>query len=103
MTHHTDYFHTLKVYLDHHMNAVQTAKELYIHRSTFLYRLDKIKQALCSDLDDPDGSLSDALLSFIEMEKDNASPLTLRREGVVPGSFFSPHYSNRKQAVYEIF
>lgn len=73
--HHTDYFHTLKVYLDHHMNAVQTAKELYIHRSTFLYRLDKIKQALCSDLDNPDELLYLMLsFHFIEMEKDNASP-----------------------------
>ena len=73
--HHTDYFHTLKVYLDHHMNAVQTAKELYIHRSTFLYRLDKIKQVLCSNLDDPDELLYLMLsFHFIEMEKDNASP-----------------------------
>lgn len=48
----TEYMKTLRTYLDFHQNAVQTAKELYIHRSTFLYRLEKIKSILESDLDD---------------------------------------------------
>ena len=48
----TEYMKTLKTYLDLHQNAVQSAKELYIHRSTFLYRLEKIKSILESDLDD---------------------------------------------------
>lgn len=48
----TEYMKTLKMYLDLHQNAVQSAKELYIHRSTFLYRLDKIKSILESDLED---------------------------------------------------
>ncbi|NCB90942.1 MAG: hypothetical protein EOM40_00005 [Clostridia bacterium] len=42
----TDYMHTLELYLDNHLNAVKTARELFIHRSTFLYRLDKIKEIL---------------------------------------------------------
>lgn len=50
----TEYMKTLKTYLDLHQNAVQSAKELYIHRSTFLYRLDKIKSILESDLEDPE-------------------------------------------------
>ena len=37
--HHTDYYHTLKCYVQHQLNAVQTAKQLFIHRSTFLYRM----------------------------------------------------------------
>ena len=32
----------------------RAAEELFIHRSTFLYRLEKIKEILQSDLDDPD-------------------------------------------------
>ena len=72
--HHTEYLKTLKLYLDHHMNAVQTAKALYIHRSTFLYRLEKIKQILKSDLSDTEELLY-LMLSFrlIEMEEDSAS------------------------------
>lgn len=50
----TEYMKTLKVYLDEHLNAMQSSKKLYIHRSTFLYRLDKIKAVLESDLDDPE-------------------------------------------------
>ncbi|MDO5134942.1 MAG: helix-turn-helix domain-containing protein [Eubacteriales bacterium] len=50
---HTEYVRTLKTYLDQHLNATQTAKELFIHRSTFLYRLDKIREILSSDLEDP--------------------------------------------------
>ncbi len=51
---HTEYMQTLKVYLDQQLNATQTAKELFIHRSTFLYRLEKIKEILHSDLEDAD-------------------------------------------------
>ena len=50
----TEYIKTLRVYLNSSRNAVHSAKELYIHRSTFLYRLDKIRQILDSDLSDPD-------------------------------------------------
>ncbi|MCD7764446.1 MAG: helix-turn-helix domain-containing protein [Lachnospiraceae bacterium] len=49
---HTEYMLTLKTYLDQQLNATQTAKELFIHRSTFLYRLEKIKEILHSDLED---------------------------------------------------
>lgn len=71
---HTEYMKTLRLYLDHHKNAVQTAKALYIHRSTFLYRLDKIKQILESDLEDTEEVLY-LMLSFrlIEMEEDSTS------------------------------
>ena len=50
----TEYMKTLRVYLDEQMNAMRTAKKLFIHRSTFLYRLDKIKLLLESGLDDPE-------------------------------------------------
>lgn len=47
-----DYCKTLRVYYMNKMNAVQSAKELHIHRSTFLYRLDRIKAIVDMDLDD---------------------------------------------------
>lgn len=50
----TDYMHTLRVYLDTNLNAVQSARQLFIHRSTLLYRLDKIKEILESALNDPE-------------------------------------------------
>ncbi len=50
----TEYMKTLKVYLRHNCNAVQSAKELFIHRSTLLYRLERIKHLLESDLEDPE-------------------------------------------------
>lgn len=70
--HHTEYVKTLRYYLDNHCNAVQTAKALYIHRSTFLYRLDKIKNILRTDLNNPDEVLYLMLsFRFIEMKEKN--------------------------------
>lgn len=66
----TEYMKTLKTYLDFHQNAVKSAKELYIHRSTFLYRLDKIKEILESDLEDTEEFLY-LELSFRLLEQDS--------------------------------
>ena len=65
----TEYVKTLSVYLDHHLNAVQSAKTLFIHRSTFLYRLEKIKDVLESDLEDPEELLY-LMLSLRLMDQD---------------------------------
>lgn len=51
---HTEYVRTLKAYLDEHLSATQAAKALFIHRSTFLYRLERIREIFQSDLDDPE-------------------------------------------------
>ena len=50
----TQYMETLRVYLEQHLSATQAARELFIHRSTFLYRLDRIREILQSDLADPE-------------------------------------------------
>ena len=50
----SDYIKTLKTFLDNHQNVVHTANTLYIHRSTLLYRLEKIKEAIGSELSDPE-------------------------------------------------
>lgn len=36
------YVEILKAYADHDMNAVQTAKEFYMHSNTLKYHLEKI-------------------------------------------------------------
>ena len=73
---HTEYMKTLRTYLDQNLNAMQTAKELFIHRSTFLYRLEKIKEILDSRLDDPDElvylALSFRLLDNEQKKQDQA-------------------------------
>ncbi|MCC8150923.1 MAG: helix-turn-helix domain-containing protein [Lachnospiraceae bacterium] len=46
--------HTLDVYLKSHRNESHTADELFIHRGTLKYRLDKISQLTSINLNDPD-------------------------------------------------
>lgn len=50
----TDYVKTLRVYLSNNMNAVQTSKDLFIHRATIIYRIDRIKEIGKADLKNPD-------------------------------------------------
>lgn len=69
-TQNTEYMKTLRVYLDNQLNAVQASKELYIHRSTFLYRLEKIKNILEIDLNDNDDLLY-LMLSFRFIDKES--------------------------------
>jgi len=49
--HHQDLYHTLYIYLKNNRKPVAAAKELYIHRSTFLYRLDRIKEIMGNGVD----------------------------------------------------
>jgi len=65
--HHTDYYHTFKLYVKTHLNAVQAAKQLYIHRSTFLYRMEKIKEIVDLNLDDYD-TLLYVMMTFRMLE-----------------------------------
>lgn len=53
----TNYVYTLRTYLNNSMNITKTAKDLFIHRSTFLDRLKRINKLLQIDLDDPDQRL----------------------------------------------
>lgn len=62
---------TLEAYLNHNCNANATAEDLFIHRNTMRYRLDKIKHILNADLND----LSDCLelkLAFAIMRYRNS-------------------------------
>lgn len=45
---------TLETYFAINMNITQGAKQLYIHRNTFIYRLDKIMKILKTDLKEPE-------------------------------------------------
>jgi len=48
---------TLQVYLDNHGQIADTAKQLYIHRNTVLYRLEKLRQLTGRDVGLPGESL----------------------------------------------
>ena len=43
----------LYTYLLHERNATETAKALYIHRNTALYKIRKIEEIIGGSLDDP--------------------------------------------------
>ena len=49
----TDFLLTLRCYINNHMNAVKTASDLFIHRSTMVYRLERIKELTGIDFKDP--------------------------------------------------
>ena len=48
--HGTRYIVTLEHYFFHHLNISETAKALFIHRNTLIYRIEKIKEILNTDL-----------------------------------------------------
>jgi hypothetical protein len=53
----TAYIDTLKAYFANNLNAVRTAKALYVHRGTLLHRLERIKDISGIDFDDADKNL----------------------------------------------
>lgn len=55
--HQTDFYTTLEAYIQNKFNAVQTAKELQIHRSTFLYRMERLQALFDLDLTHRDALL----------------------------------------------
>ena len=52
--HNTELYQTLRCYIECHFNALEATRKLFIHRSTFLYRLERAKSLFGIDLDDPD-------------------------------------------------
>ena len=67
---HTELYQTTRCYLELHQSIARTSEALFIHRSTLLSRLDKIRHILKTDFSDPQELLY-LLLSFylIEMEE----------------------------------
>lgn len=54
---HTEYLHTLKVYLENEMNITPAAQALFIHRSSLIKRLNKLTDLLQDSLSDPETRL----------------------------------------------
>ncbi|WP_053366515.1 PucR family transcriptional regulator [Bacillus sp. FJAT-27245] len=53
-THDTTYIVTLENFFNNNLNLSETAKAMYVHRNTMIYRIEKIKEILGSDLKNPD-------------------------------------------------
>ena len=60
----------LPIYIQNKFNAVQTAKELQIHRSTFLYRMERLQNLFHLDLNQRDSLLYTLLsMKMLELSK----------------------------------
>ncbi|OFV72404.1 PucR family transcriptional regulator [Acetobacterium wieringae] len=72
LTHKSGLFDTLRTYLENERNLAETTRMLFVHRSTLLYRIKKIKSLLNLNLNDPQIRLhlllSYELLDNIPME-----------------------------------
>ena len=64
----TEYYNTLLTYFNCRFNAVAASKQLYIQRSTFLYRMDKIQDLINIDFSD-ESELLYLSLSFRLLEE----------------------------------
>ncbi|MDR1586954.1 MAG: helix-turn-helix domain-containing protein [Treponema sp.] len=71
--HNTNYFHTLYVFLKNNLRPVQTIKELYIHRSTLIYRLERIRKITGLDVERCNNQWF-LLLSFKLLENEECTP-----------------------------
>ncbi len=65
----TELCRTLKIYLELERNILQTAKALFIHRSTLFYRLERIKKLTSVNLDDAKERLVLRLSYYIMEQK----------------------------------
>ncbi|RKJ30086.1 PucR family transcriptional regulator, partial [Butyricicoccus sp. 1XD8-22] len=50
-------FETLNEYLECHCQISETAKRLFVHRNTVIYRIEKCSSLLNKDLKDPEVTL----------------------------------------------
>ena len=68
----TELYLTLRCYLEHHQNIARASESLFIHRSTLLYRLEKIRKFMKTDFSNPEEILY-LLLSFyfLDQEEEN--------------------------------
>ena len=64
----SSYYKTLLTYARLQYNAVASAKALYIHRSSFINRMERIRELIHLNLEDPEERLY-LLLSFRIMEE----------------------------------
>jgi len=68
----TELCHTLRVYLECERSYVKTAKQLYIHRNSLLYRIQRIQELTCLDFSDPSTRLHLLMSYAVQDRKETA-------------------------------
>lgn len=66
--HETEFVKTLYYYIIHQFNASEAAQKLYIHRTTFIRRMERIESLISVKMNDPD-ELLHILLSYKLLER----------------------------------
>ncbi|MCR8846375.1 PucR family transcriptional regulator ligand-binding domain-containing protein [Paenibacillus sp. SC116] len=78
--HGTSFMTTLEHYFMHNQNVSEASKAMFIHRNTFIYRIDKIKELLHSDLKNAEELLQIQLALKIYRLLNKASLINNRSE-----------------------
>ena len=65
----SEYVRTLRTYLDNNMRVSETARALFIHRTSLMARLKHIEKIISADLDNPDDRLQ-LMINLRAMERD---------------------------------
>ncbi|NLY39330.1 MAG: hypothetical protein GX044_08540 [Firmicutes bacterium] len=63
----SNYYQTLRVYMNNDKNLVESAKALFIHRNTLVYRINKIMEIINLDLNN-ENIKSHLLISFVMID-----------------------------------
>lgn len=82
-----DYGTTLRVYLENNKSLARTAKQMFLHRNTIAYRINRIVELLDVDLDDPNQFLAVYLACYAKSLPTATTPpdrAVRKRDGASP-------------------
>ena len=65
---------TIDKFFECHLNVSEAARQLYIHRNTLVYRLDKVQRATGLDLRAFDDAITFKLLRMLGRVNENSRP-----------------------------
>ena len=57
--------HTIEKFFENSLNLSETARQLYIHRNTLVYRLDKVQRAIGLDLRNFDDAVTFKMMMLL--------------------------------------
>ena len=63
--------HTIETFFDNSLNLSETARKLYIHRNTLVYRLEKVQRAIGLDLRNFDDAVTFKMMMLLGKNKGN--------------------------------
>ena len=63
--------HTIEAFFDNSLNLSETARKLYIHRNTLVYRLEKVQRAIGLDLRNFDDAVTFKMMMLLGKNNGN--------------------------------